>query len=508
MHTTHRSSSATASAIGFALAASAAVAQCPDPRFTPGQFVLPWDFTPVYVLDTRDVNGDGLADVLAARLSEINGYWTNHVLLSAGDGSFTQSYFDEANRRRFPCLGDLNGDSFPDLVVCLEGVWPAHPTIEVRFNDGTGHFGSPTTYNPYTQWSLEIVEFPTCIDLNGDGLLDLVYSVQGMMRSRLNLGGGVLGEERWGAVGFGYGSILVDLTGDGIPELPTGESGLGYRTDDVGLGDYYTFHHVSWNPSHQIMVVDIDGDGDMDLTAVEYLWPNGGGRYYTYLNDGAGTFSAAPVLSAALGDFYDQRVYVDIDGDGDLDMVVGVPDDSARIIRYRNVGNGAFERLADVPAQSPWLVQSADVNGDGIADLAWHIIYTLVDGLPRGGLAVMLGRGDGDFDPVHVHLAQAEEAYFFNRLHLVDVTGDQAPDALMTAYFFGGGAGDGLGALYAMTDFCPCPADFDGNGTREVADIFAFLSAWFAGEDAAQNFGGTPGVPAIFAFLSAWFAGC
>lgn len=53
-----------------------------------------------------------------------------------------------------------------------------------------------------------------------------------------------------------------------------------------------------------------------------------------------------------------------------------------------------------------------------------------------------------------------------------------------------------------------CPADFDGNGQREVSDIFAFLSAWFAGEPAAYEFGGTPGVPAIFAFLSAWFAGC
>jgi hypothetical protein len=27
----------------------------------------------------------------------------------------------------------------------------------------------------------------------------------------------------------------------------------------------------------------------------------------------------------------------------------------------------------------------------------------------------------------------------------------------------------------------PCPADFDANGVREVPDIFAFLSAWFAG---------------------------
>ena len=54
-----------------------------------------------------------------------------------------------------------------------------------------------------------------------------------------------------------------------------------------------------------------------------------------------------------------------------------------------------------------------------------------------------------------------------------------------------------------------CPADFDGNGTVAVPDIFAFLSAWFAqGNGADFDGNGTVAVPDIFAFLSAWFAGC
>ena len=60
-----------------------------------------------------------------------------------------------------------------------------------------------------------------------------------------------------------------------------------------------------------------------------------------------------------------------------------------------------------------------------------------------------------------------------------------------------------------VTDGPVCAADFDGDGTIAVPDIFAFLSAWFA-QDPAAEFDGTPGitVPDIFAFLSAWFAGC
>jgi hypothetical protein len=54
-----------------------------------------------------------------------------------------------------------------------------------------------------------------------------------------------------------------------------------------------------------------------------------------------------------------------------------------------------------------------------------------------------------------------------------------------------------------------CPADFDGNGSADVTDIFAFLSAWFAGNlDADSNENGSLGVDDIFAFLSVWFAGC
>jgi hypothetical protein len=59
-----------------------------------------------------------------------------------------------------------------------------------------------------------------------------------------------------------------------------------------------------------------------------------------------------------------------------------------------------------------------------------------------------------------------------------------------------------------------CAADFDASGDVGVPDIFAFLSAWFAGTDSPgawrTDFNGscTIDVPDIFAFLSAWFGPC
>ena len=54
-----------------------------------------------------------------------------------------------------------------------------------------------------------------------------------------------------------------------------------------------------------------------------------------------------------------------------------------------------------------------------------------------------------------------------------------------------------------------CHADFNGDGSVAVPDIFAFLAAWFA-QDASADFDGNMliQVPDIFTFLSAWFAGC
>jgi spore coat protein A len=54
-----------------------------------------------------------------------------------------------------------------------------------------------------------------------------------------------------------------------------------------------------------------------------------------------------------------------------------------------------------------------------------------------------------------------------------------------------------------------CPADFNRDGIVNVPDIFAFLSAFFAGDlEADYTYNGTVFTPDIFAFLAAWFAPC
>jgi hypothetical protein len=54
-----------------------------------------------------------------------------------------------------------------------------------------------------------------------------------------------------------------------------------------------------------------------------------------------------------------------------------------------------------------------------------------------------------------------------------------------------------------------CPLDFDGDGSLTVQDIFAFLSAWLAGDmraDYDHSLTLTP--PDLFGYINAWAAGC
>jgi hypothetical protein len=147
---------------------------------------------------------------------------------------------------------------------------------------------------------------------------------------------------------------------------------------------------------------------------------------------------------------------MDDDDDRDVAVLARSVDGDATVVRVlRNDLNGgeqlAFTESAQLPAGlGAVAVLSADVDGDGRQDL-----ITVNTG-PRGP-------GSGSVEILRNALAPPPTV---------------------------------------------CAADFDNNGQVQVADIFAFLAAWFAGQPAAMNFGGVAGVPAVFAFLTAWFAGC
>jgi flagellin-like hook-associated protein FlgL len=116
-----------------------------------------------------DLNGDGRIDLVTVGYSGSDGYST--VRLGNGNGTFGNaiSYGSESKLSLSASLGDLNGDGFLDLVTA--GQSDANTGVStIRLGDGTGSFGTATSYSTEAQISRAII----LADLNQDGVLDIV----------------------------------------------------------------------------------------------------------------------------------------------------------------------------------------------------------------------------------------------------------------------------------------------------------------------------------------------
>lgn len=125
---------------------------------------------------------------------------------------------------------------------------------------------------------------------------------------------------------------------------------------------------VTSNRSMDARPGDIDGDGDLDLIVAVEFGPN-----LVLMNDGTGRFRDDSVarLDETIHDSEDIAL-ADLDGDGDLDLVFVSEDDHANQL-YLNDGSGHFteatDRLGGVTGESN-AVAWADVDRDGDLDLA------------------------------------------------------------------------------------------------------------------------------------------
>lgn len=127
-----------------------------------------------------------------------------------------------------------------------------------------------------------------------------------------------------GPLPVGGGVAATDLDGDGHIDLYFGNTGGKdevYLTGGRGPLQYkrYPVPDLGETPRLGIYAADPDRDGDMDLL----ISPAAGGPGLL-LNDGAGTFSVfgTPVSGAAGVAFEQSAAWTDINGDGQLDIVI------------------------------------------------------------------------------------------------------------------------------------------------------------------------------------------
>ena len=296
---------------------------------------------------------------------------------------------------------DLDGDGRLEIVACDMG-------------HGLVFLGDPERRPGELK---EIARIPnpvhaTPVDLDGDGLLDLLVADIGFFRPEDHEKGAVVWLRQTPAGTFEKRVLVeklprvtdvepADLDGDGDLDLVVAAFGLHTR----GATLLYTNETLDWKEPRFVPtpldprpgaidapVADLDGDGRLDVTVLLAQ------QYETvvaYVGDGRARFEPRTVFAAPTPAWGSTGIALaDLDGDGDLDVLVTNGDtlDDATVKPYHGVrwlenrGSFPFVRhdLAALPGAHR--AEAADLDGDGDLDVAVAAFLPDVEGT-RGAFA-------------------------------------------------------------------------------------------------------------------------
>ena len=250
---------------------------------------------------------------------------------------------------------DLNNDELPDLILLDD----EQDRIFVAWNEGEFAFNVVQVIDPQiNSRSLAVLDF------DGDNDLDIAIA----------------------------GLELYD------PADPTAERDFRLLVIENTGGLLSIIDELSFDSSiapftASLSVGDVDGDGDHDVVAISVV---AGGfepsEVHLFMNDNEGALVLQDRWESPHSSF--EPILVDMDGDGDVDLIYRLATASGEYLRvYSNDGFGEFSRLVSMedkefPGRG---MDVADIDGDDDIDVAIN------SALP--GVRVHLNNGDGTLAP-------------------------------------------------------------------------------------------------------------
>lgn len=331
-----------------------------------------------------DINGDGSLDVVAMA-DDFQGDETWKIVALRGQGNAT---FSPAQVRTLAlddyqheissfALGDLDADGKTD-AVWLDQYAP-FDKIQRNLGNGDGTFGLKSGWNVAAQYPDSLGVFAR----NTDNYLDAVYTTEGIT------GADTLVHR----CGISAGGFDTEVTANGgVPafvklDFADGDAQRDYIIVQAGaspairtilgsnsctsISSSYTDSTtgIANEPALDMAVGDVNGDGKKDVAILTL------NKVWVATGNNNGTFN--PATATALEGDEEALLLVDIDNDGDLDLLTAddahpntdYPEVGHVVVRL-NTGSGSWgSPISYSVSPNPTNLAVGDLNGDGVKDI-------------------------------------------------------------------------------------------------------------------------------------------
>ena len=285
-------------------------------------------------------------------------------------------------------LADFDQDGDLDAALAVEGA-----PNRLYVNDGRGRFAWREGVFGQRAHDTEHVR---AADFDRDGHVDLVFVAEDDRVHQLFLGRGdgsfVDASARLPAMSVGNGLAVGDVNRDGLPDIVVGNSGIsGEKGEDGGRNFLWlndprrpgwfvdaTDTHLPAirNKAQGVALADLDGDGDLDMVVATEAPPT-----RLLVNDGKGRFAEASDRLDQVTPLETREVHIfDANGDRRPDILLlnltsnagkWEKDPQARLLVQDNAGRFVDETARRLPANrfSSWGGAVTDFNRDGRPDI-------------------------------------------------------------------------------------------------------------------------------------------
>ena len=317
-----------------------------------------------------DMDGDGDKDIFAAGRTEEptpNGaitWWENR--LDQGESWVEHDVDDGFGGARSVWFGDLNGDGIGDAAATGDNdkvIWYDNLSI---------HRNASFTEDPVDAAFTGARGVATGdIECDADG--DVVAAGGDAVAWWAQEDDGSWTETSIAASFTGAAAVAVaDVDADGdLDVLGAAETdGVAWFDSTAGDGSAWTERTIdaTFSGARAVSTGDIDQDGTLDVAAAGFdaeeiaWWSNDSGDGLTWTKTSIST-SRNGAISVQV---------VDLDGDGDLDVIAGIETDDDAVFFRNTAGDGSAWSAVTIDASTDGIntVRAGDIDGDGDLDVA------------------------------------------------------------------------------------------------------------------------------------------